>query len=106
MSDKKVFAYKQFAKLVTHVAHFLKAIAEEFAVGESYIKQNLTVKYDLEELTAHIYPSPNPTYTNGNHEFTYDYTIIDKLVELSNKYGISYRIGKDVYEVLHFQIYV
>lgn len=98
---------KDFSKLVSHVAHFLKAIGDFYNSAELFwLESEIKVSYDLEKLEAYIYPTPN-TYQIGNGiESTFDYKIIDSLVELSAKYSISYRIGSDEHNVLHFQIYV
>jgi hypothetical protein len=98
---------KEFSKLVAHVAHFLKAIGDGYANGEHpHVEPEIRVSYNLEVEEAYIYVTPQSYGTGNGIESTFDYSIIDKLAQLSEKYRISYRIGQDEHRQLHFQIYV
>ena len=105
--SEKIVTNKDFQKLVAHVGHFLKALGDHYRKEDStYLEKKVTVHYDMAECKSHIYISPNDIYTDNGTEQVISYDIIDKLVELSEKYRISYLVGKDPKGLLHFQIYV
>jgi hypothetical protein len=98
---------KILIKLVTHVGYFLKSIAEGYSNDElPRVEPEIKVVYDFDNKEARIYVTPQEYFVTCGTEATFDWTLVDRLTTLSDKYKISYRIGSDEKGILHFQIYV
>lgn len=96
---------KKFSKLITHVAYFIKVIGNLYvSLNVDFQGGKLRIDYHPDLLYANIYV-PTDSYYVGTIN-SYSHTLIDALVELSDKHGISYRIGKDEVGTMYIQIYV
>lgn len=93
---------KNKRKLIRQVNSVLSLLAED----EVFIGQNFKVVYKLDVLETCIYvPTIKDREPMGYTQY-YNWSLIDKLVELSDKETISYNIGLDVNLELHIQIFI
>lgn len=99
---------KQVRKLLNDVTHILKVCEE----GGYIPTDKTTVKYDFKwrddstHCRAFIMLSTENYSTGNGYERTYGYQLLEKLVEVSNKYNISFHIGLTENIEMHIQVYV
>jgi hypothetical protein len=89
-------------KLIKHTGLILQCLQK--TVMTSMLK--LKVSYNFSENLSLIYLDPVLEKINSENSYYYDWELIEKLIEVSNKYKISYKIGIDNEFRLHIQIFV
>lgn len=87
--------------MFNNVQRILKALYDEDN------RENIKVIYKPFDLKADIYWPPIVNRTSNGHSKFFNWELIDKLKEVSDKYNISYRIGYDTDNFdLVIQVYV
>jgi len=93
---------KNKRKLLRQVNSVLNLLAE----SEDFIGEDFKVVYKPKELEAYIYVPTLDERTPMGFNRYYNWSFIDKLVELSDKETISYNIGINTSFELHIQIFI
>lgn len=93
---------KNKRKLIRQVSSVLNLLSQD----EDFFGQNFKVVYKLDVLEAYIYvPTIKDREPMGYTQY-YNWSFVDKLVELSDKETINYNIGLDTSLELHVQIFI
>jgi hypothetical protein len=101
------FMDKNIPILINQVSHFLKAIAKNKSMPfNNGTGLDTKVEYKFSEDKAYIYIKADNTRTGNGFERYYDWNIIDNLKDVSDKYGINYKIGLNDALELNVQVYV
>ncbi len=96
---------KNKKKLLKHVSAVVDLLIED----EDFSKKDIKVVYNLDDLEAKVYIPPiiDRIKNTGNCSIYYNWSFVDKLVELSDKETISYNIGYTNNNFdLHVQIFI
>lgn len=96
---------KKISRLINYTTLVLKLLSKNPIYVQGKIPKNI-VQYNFEKKLADIFLYPKTESTGNGYEKFYDWEILDKISELSNKHGISYNIGITDNLELRIQIYV
>lgn len=89
-------------QLINNVTHILKFIGEKMPCSYMGLK-NMKVEYNFVDNKANIFVPP---WKSVDNDYFYNHTLMDGVSELSDQYGINYRIGINERFELHIEVYV